>query len=175
MNTLGTVALTVVGVVAVAGIGYGAYNAFDSADQYAEVVKVEPAMKTWQEPTEKCQDVTVQRQKPVKDQHQIAGSVIGAVVGGVIGHQFGGGSGKDVATVAGAAAGGYAGNKTQEKMQAGNTYTATERRCSTVNETRSEQDGYKVTYRLAGQSHTVKMDDEPGDRLPVVDGKVVTD
>lgn len=176
MNTAGTVALTVVGVVALAGIGYGAYSAFDDgADRYAEVVKVEPATRSWQEPVENCRDVTVQRQKPVKDEHQIAGSVIGAVVGGVIGHQFGGGSGKDAATAAGAIAGGYAGNKTQEKIQSGNTYTTTEQRCTTVNKTRTEQDGYNVTYRFDGQTRTVKMDQKPGERLPVIEGKVVTD
>ena len=136
---------------------------------------VKPATKTWQEPNQRCEQVTVQRQKPVKDKHQIAGSAIGAVVGGVIGHQFGGGSGKDVATAAGAVAGGYAGNKAQERIQEGNTYTTTEERCQTIMETRSEQVGYNVTYRFDGQTQTVRMENEPGDRLPVENGRVVTD
>ncbi|HVI26689.1 MAG TPA: glycine zipper 2TM domain-containing protein [Xanthomonadaceae bacterium] len=35
--------------------------------------------------------------------------------------------------------------------------------------------GYDVTYRYDGAEHTVRMDDKPaGDRLPVVDGKLVT-
>ncbi|QDH70202.1 glycine zipper 2TM domain-containing protein [Marilutibacter alkalisoli] len=34
--------------------------------------------------------------------------------------------------------------------------------------------GYDVTYSFEGQERTVRMDEEPGDRLPVVDGKVVT-
>jgi uncharacterized protein YcfJ len=33
---------------------------------------------------------------------------------------------------------------------------------------------YKVTYRYDGQENTVRMDHKPGDRLPVVDGQVVT-
>ncbi|MEO6171406.1 MAG: glycine zipper 2TM domain-containing protein [Lysobacter sp.] len=33
--------------------------------------------------------------------------------------------------------------------------------------------GYDVTYRYQGQDHTVRMDDRPGDRLPVIDGDVV--
>ena len=33
---------------------------------------------------------------------------------------------------------------------------------------------YKVTYRYEGQENTVRMDHKPGDRLPVVDGQVVT-
>jgi uncharacterized protein YcfJ len=35
--------------------------------------------------------------------------------------------------------------------------------------------GYKVTYRLDGQEKTVRMDEKPAsDRLPVIDGQVVT-
>jgi uncharacterized protein YcfJ len=35
--------------------------------------------------------------------------------------------------------------------------------------------GYDVTYRYDGAEHTVRMDQKPaGDRLPVVDGQVVT-
>ncbi len=33
--------------------------------------------------------------------------------------------------------------------------------------------GYDVTYRYQGQDHTVRMNDRPGDRLPVIDGDVV--
>ena len=34
--------------------------------------------------------------------------------------------------------------------------------------------GYDVTYRYDGQERTVRMDQKPGDRLPVIDGQVVT-
>jgi uncharacterized protein YcfJ len=34
--------------------------------------------------------------------------------------------------------------------------------------------GYDVTYRYAGQERTIRMDDKPGQRLPVIDGQVVT-
>ena len=34
--------------------------------------------------------------------------------------------------------------------------------------------GYDVSYRLDGQVHTVRMDQQPGPRLPVIDGQVVT-
>ena len=33
---------------------------------------------------------------------------------------------------------------------------------------------YKVTYRYDGHENTVRMDHKPGDRLPVIDGQVVT-
>lgn len=34
--------------------------------------------------------------------------------------------------------------------------------------------GYDVTYRYEGRTATVRMDHKPGDRLPVIDGQVVT-
>ncbi|NQY85531.1 MAG: hypothetical protein HRT34_12255, partial [Alcanivorax sp.] len=48
MKTAATVALAVVGTVAVAGVGYGGYQALNDEGPYAEVVNVEPATKTWQ-------------------------------------------------------------------------------------------------------------------------------
>ncbi len=34
--------------------------------------------------------------------------------------------------------------------------------------------GYDVTYRYDGQENTIRMDQKPGERLPVIDGQVVT-
>jgi uncharacterized protein YcfJ len=39
---------------------------------------------------------------------------------------------------------------------------------------RSRVVGYDVTYTYRGKSETIRMDSRPGDRLPVVDGEVVT-
>jgi uncharacterized protein YcfJ len=39
---------------------------------------------------------------------------------------------------------------------------------------RSRVVGYDVTYSYHGDSQTIRMDERPGDRLPVVDGEVVT-
>jgi uncharacterized protein YcfJ len=35
--------------------------------------------------------------------------------------------------------------------------------------------GYDVTYRYRGDQQSLRMDDKPGDRLPVIDGRVVTE
>jgi uncharacterized protein YcfJ len=40
--------------------------------------------------------------------------------------------------------------------------------------TEDKTTGYNVTYRYDGQERTIEMDHEPGDRLPVIDGQVVT-
>jgi uncharacterized protein YcfJ len=84
-------------------------------------------------PREVCTDKVVTRQKPVKDENRVLGTVAGAVVGGVVGHEVGGkGTGQDIATVGGAVAGGYAGNRVQKSVQDNATEQTTERVCETV-------------------------------------------
>lgn len=164
----------VLGAVAVtAGGAFATYNMV-SGPKYAEVLAVDPIKETIKTPRQVCEQVQVTKQKPVKDTHQIAGTVLGAVAGGLLGNQVGGGNGKKIATVAGAAAGGYAGNKVQENMQAGNTYTTTENRCRTVTDTSEKVSGYSVKYSLDGKIASITMDHEPGSRIPVVDGQLIT-
>lgn len=161
---IGAVVVTAGGAIAMRG----------HADRYAEVVSVKPVTKSVSTPRQVCEDQVVTRQKPVKDEHQVTGTVVGAVVGGVLGHQIGGGRGKDIATVAGAAAGGYAGNKAQEKIQENNTYQTTEQQCRTVYDSHQETVGYDVRYRLNDKESSVRMDHDPGERIPVKDGAIDT-
>lgn len=163
----------VLGAVGVTAGGAVATYSLVSGPEYAEVLAVQPVTETIKTPREVCKDVTVTRQKPVKDQHQIAGTAIGAVVGGLLGNQVGGGSGKKIATVAGAVGGGYAGNKVQENMQANSTYTTTETRCNTVTDTSEKVVGYDVEYELDGKVGQVRMDRDPGAQIPVKDGQLV--
>jgi uncharacterized protein YcfJ len=156
-----------------AGGAIAGYKAWSDRPVYAEVVKVDPVIKHIKTPRESCHQESVTRQKPVKDQHQIAGTVIGAVVGGVLGNQVGGGNGKKIATVAGAAAGGYAGHTIQGRMQSGDTYTTTEQRCQTVYDATEKQVGYSVHYTLGEKSGVVRMDHDPGKRIRVENGELV--
>lgn len=169
-----------------AGIGIGIASAlalsaaasgslFTPQPTFAEVIASKPVTETIQTPRQECRNVTVTHRKPVQDEHKILGTVVGAALGGVVGHQFGGGSGKKVATAAGAVAGGYAGNQVQGNMQAGDTYTTTEQRCKTVQDTSVNTIGYDVTYRLAGQEGVIRMKQAPGATIPVKDGKLVID
>lgn len=160
-------------VVATAGGSYAGYKAWDEHQRYAEVLDTKPITKHIKTPRESCHDEAVAHQQQPKDEHRIAGTVIGAVVGGVVGNQFGGGNGKKLATVAGAAAGGYAGNQVQDRVQKGNTYTTTERKCETVYDIETKQVGYEVRYRFDGKESIVRMDHEPGERLEIADGKPV--
>ena len=161
-------------VVATAGGAFAGFNMLAKKEPaYAEVLHVDAVRTTVQIPREVCEDVPVTRQKPIQDQHRVAGTLAGAVIGGVLGNQIGSGSGKKIATVAGAAAGGYAGNKVQENMQANNTYVTTERRCHTVTDAHEKVVGYDVSYRYGDEEGKVRMDHEPGARIPVENGELL--
>jgi uncharacterized protein YcfJ len=164
----------VIGTALAAGVGAVAgYKVMNKEPEYAQVLKVTPLTKTVRTPRQECHDVTVTQKAPVKDEHQVIGTVAGAVIGGVIGHQIGGGTGRDIATVAGAAGGGYAGNRVQKNLQDRDTTTSTQQKCQTVYDTSQKQVGYQVHYRLNDQEATVKMDHNPGERIPVRDGHLV--
>jgi uncharacterized protein YcfJ len=144
-----------------------AADAATSADapRYADVISVAPVKQARSAQREECHDEQVVHHRKPKDEHRIAGTVIGAVAGGAIGNQVGGGRGRDLATVAGAIGGGVAGNKIQEKQQRGDTYTTTERRCRTVDVTGEDVVAYDVVYEYLGQTHQVRLDHDPGDRI----------
>lgn len=164
---LGAVGVTAGGAVAT-------YSLVDGGPRYADVLAVTPIKETLKTPREVCREVTVTRQQPVKDQHQIAGTAIGAIAGGLLGNQIGGGNGKKLATVAGAVGGGYAGNKVQEGMQQRDTYTTTETRCSTQTDVSEKVVGYTVKYKLDERVGSVRMDRDPGTQIPVGhDGKLI--
>jgi len=164
----------IVGVaVATAGVAVANFDLLNRNPKYAEVLDVDPVSKSIKTPREECSEQAVTRTKPVKDEHRVAGTVIGAVVGGVLGSQVGSGDGRKVATAAGAAAGGYAGNKVQQGVQNRNTYTTTETQCRTVYDTSEKIVGYDVRYKLRGETSVVRMDHDPGERIPIENGELV--
>jgi uncharacterized protein YcfJ len=169
-NSMSTVMIFGVGI-AVALAGVAGYRSMSGPD-YARVVSVIPVIETVKNPREECRDEVVTRQKPVKDKHQITGTVIGAVAGGVLGNALGGGGKNTGAKIAGAAVGGYAGNKTHEKIQTNNTYESTERVCNTVIDSAERTVGYDVKYLIGDTLGTVRMDHDPGDTIPLKDGKI---
>src|ERR1700676_3194662 len=164
-----------IGVAVAAGAGALASFTLHRQPDYAKVIEVTPLTKSISTPRQSCHDETVTHKKEPRDSHQVIGTVAGAVLGGVIGHQIGGGSGKDIATVAGAAAGGYGGNRIGKHVQEKNKDTTTEQRCATVYDKSEKQVGYSVRYRLGDQEKTIKMNHDPGDRIPVRDGQLVLD
>ena len=165
----------VVGGIAMVVLGAGAASWKTlSKPAFADVVAVKEVTEAVVTPHERCEDVQVKHQAPVKDEHRLAGTAIGGIAGGLLGSTIGHGNGKTLATVAGAAAGGYAGNRVQKNLQEKDVVTTTEHRCRTVNENTRKLVGYEVTYRLDGRDGTVRTSFKPGATLPVKDGHVVT-
>jgi uncharacterized protein YcfJ len=165
----------VAGAIAVGATGAFAGYKYMAGPSGVPVVSVKALSKTVKTPRQECHDEQVTHTNTPKDTNRLAGTGIGAVVGGLLGHGVGGGNGKTLATVAGAAAGGYAGNKIEQKVQQGDTYTATEQRCSTVYDTTETPNGYEVAYELDGKRHRIHMDHDPGKSLPLKNGKVLLD
>jgi uncharacterized protein YcfJ len=174
MNKSLVTGLVIGAAVVTAGAAVANLDVFDRSPKFADVLNVDAVTKTIRTPREVCNDHVVTHTQPAKDEKRIAGTVIGAVVGGVLGNQVGDGSGRKVATAAGAAAGGYAGNKVQQRMQSGNTYTTTEQRCETVYDSSEKIIGYDVRYRLGDKQDTIRMDRDPGQRIPVENGQLQT-
>ncbi|XBS71213.1 glycine zipper 2TM domain-containing protein [Acerihabitans sp. KWT182] len=157
-----------IGVIAASGIAAVAgLDVFSSGPKYAQVVTATPINETIKTPRQQCRTVSVTHRRPVQDENKIAGSLIGAVAGGVLGHQFGGGHGRDVTTVAGALAGGYAGNQVQGSMQNNDTYTTNQERCQTVYDKSQKLLGYDVTYKIGDQQGKIRMDHDPGTKIPL--------
>ncbi len=173
MNTSSLTAIAVGGVLATGLAAFAGYQVV-AGGKGAEVLEAKPITHVVKTSRQECSDQVVTKQKPIKDEKRVAGTVTGALVGAVIGHQIGSGTGQDIATVAGAAAGGYAGNKTQKHIQENNTYQTTENVCKTVYDSHTEETGrYRVRYLLKGKEGVVTMDHDPGRRIPVKDGALV--
>ncbi|MBK4783486.1 MAG: glycine zipper 2TM domain-containing protein [Pantoea sp. Pent] len=157
-----------IGVAAALGVAaVASMDVFDRGPQYAQVLSATPIKESIRQPRQECRNVTLTHRRPVQDENRIAGSVLGAVAGGVIGHQFGGGRGRDIATVAGALAGGYGGNQVQGALQDRDTYTTSDQRCKTVYDKQEKMLGYDVTYKIGDQQGNIRMDNDPGTRIPL--------
>lgn len=165
-----------VGGIAMVVLGAGATAGYRAVTKpaFADVVAVKEVVDTVSTPKERCEDVQVKHQAPIKDEHRIAGSVVGGIAGGLLGSNIGGGKRKTLATVAGASAGAYAGNQVQKNLQEKDTYTTTERRCTTATEKSKKFFGYDVTYRYDGKDGVVRMSDKPGATLPMKNGQVIS-
>jgi uncharacterized protein YcfJ len=147
---------------------------------HAKVVDVEPVYRSieYQVPTEQCRLVDVPVHHATDGYRSYTAPILGAIIGGAIGNAVGHSkTNKKVGTAVGAVLGGTIGrdighdisrDRARRNGAYGTTYR-TEEVCETVVETRTEQelDGYDVTYRYAGQTHTTRMDRDPGNYVRV--------
>lgn len=185
MNALTVAGLSVASITVVAISATAAYQDFNP---YAEVVSVKPAMQAVVVSRESCRDERVTYTRDPENPDKIIASIAGAVMGDAIDTRVGSGSrqyaasndpgtsdatANDATTVIVTVAGGYAGNKIKQSMQGSDTYETTERVCVTIQDSTLQKVGYDVTYRLSGRDQDLRMDHDPGSRIPLADGQVV--
>lgn len=105
---------------------------------------------------------TVSSVRAVKEQGEASmiGPAAGGLLGGVLGHQIGNGSGRTIATIAGAAAGAGIGTEVERRTKATSHYVVAVR----LNDGRSESFTYASPPGV-----------QPGDKIRVVDGRLLHD
>ena len=142
---------------AFSGLSYagGAYT------DYANVISVEPNMRTVNRPERNCwtEQITVQQPQSYSN----ASPMLGAIVGGAIGNSIGKGDGRRAATAAGVAIGAIAGDKYRE---GGVTYRDVQR-CDVTYSQEQVVSGYNVVYEYGGKQFTTVMQTQPSSTIPV--------
>lgn len=156
-----------------AGAGYGGDQRGPIFRDEAEVIHVEPIIRTVEiaVPERECWEEEVRFPagygQPVSPTRAIAGGIIG----GVIGNQVGRGRGKTAATIAGTVLGASIGHDLARRSaaRAHGDRIAYEQRCRTIQRYRTEErtEGYWVTYRYRGETFKTRLPYDPGDRLTV--------
>ncbi len=137
-------------ITAVAG-----YSLLD-AGEYIEVISVNPAYTTVHTPIEGCAEQSRQSDPASKPAARRSVPIAGALIGSLENKH------------------GSSNNATHSLENSPLQEQTSPMVPETCYETHQIQNGYDVTYRFNGEVHIVDMDFDPGRRLPVVDGQVVT-
>lgn len=134
----------IVGAVVLAAAGsIFAKSDYNPLHKYATVVSVEPAFNTTRTPRQVCGDEATLAQAPTTGENPTAPTADQPKAAAA--------KPSDAAAAKGAEAG----------------------PCVVVYDTSSVQSGYDVTYELDGIQKVVRMDRNPGTRIPVEDGELV--
>lgn len=134
--------------VVTAGLAFASFRILEGDAQFAEVLAVQPIVESVQRPRQECpEELTV-------DGHRAPGTP---------------GAPHAVPTAL-ALANPVATATSAAQDPAPNPATTN---CRTVYESILETIGYDVVYRLGNRQGTVRMDHDPGDRIPVKDGELV--
>jgi uncharacterized protein YcfJ len=160
---------------------YGGPRDADPGLEWAQVVRVDPIIDTFEEPVsrDECWNEPVEYVEPRyayqsgRQRDGTGGALLGAIIGGALGNQVGKGDGRRAATIAGAVIGGSIGHDRATRggyREVGSTVRrGSERVCDTrVDYQRREQVvGYDVTYVYNGREYRTNTDAHPGDRIQV--------
>ena len=147
MNNTALAGIIVGGVVLVAAGSIFANSGYNPLQKYATVISVEPAFDTTRTPRQLCGDEAALAQAST--------------------------TGTDTVAAAPAPAPRPAKPEQAPASEAGNAATEPSAECVVVFDTNSVQSGFDVTYELDGTQKVVRMEHDPGKRIPVEDGELV--
>ena len=147
MNNTALAGIIVGGVVLAAAGSMVANSGYNPLQKYAEVVSVEPAFDTTRTPRQVCGDEAALAQAAVPGAAAVAAVPAPEPVA--------------------------AKPKPAAAPKAGDAEPDASSDCVVVYDTRSVQAGFDVTYELDGAQKVVRMDRDPGKRIPVEDGELV--
>lgn len=156
MNNTALAGIIVGGVVLAAAGAIFANSGYNPLQKYATVVAVEPAFDTTRTPRQVCGDEAALAQAALP----------GADLAGTA----------PPPTPATAALPPQTAAKPEqatEDSKAGNADADASAECVVVYDTSSTQAGFDVTYEIDGTQKVVRMDRDPGKRIPVEDGELV--
>jgi len=143
--------------------------AYGGGQDWAQVVSATPVVQVISVPQHQrvCRQVQVRRMVP--ERRSATPSILGAVIGGIIGNQFGGGRGRAAMTVAGAALGSSVAQDEQYRRYPPRHYQTVEDRCGYETHWHNQEQitAWDVTYRYQGKLYQTRMNERPGDRIPV--------
>ena len=153
MNNTVLAGIIVGGVVLAAAGSIVASSGYNPLQKYATVVSVEPAFDTTRTPRQLCGD------EAALAQASMTGDAAAAAA--------------PTPTPAPAPAPEPAKPEQAPGSKADSAEADTSAECIVVFDTNSVQSGFDVTYELDGAQKVVRMDRDPGKRIPVEDGELV--
>ena len=144
---------TVLGAfVAAGGAAITSHKLLDHGE-YADVVSVTKLTQEIKTPREECRDEVVTQQPSITNESGVVGSVGGAIAGDVIGNETGA--------------------PLQPDIEQHSAYQTTENVCSTVYDVREHTVGYNVEYRIGDRAGHLRLDHDPGPRIPLHNGQLI--
>lgn len=159
-------------VLAVAALSIAAPVLAETRYEYAQVVESTPVYRIVEvsSPREECWNEEIAHRHDGGSNSRtpaLLGTIIGGALGNAVGH---GKSNKRVGAVVGAVLGHSIGRDIVANNRSGGTvHYETVRQCETVYDYHEEERiiGYQVQYLYNNEEYSVRMDNDPGDRVRV--------
>jgi uncharacterized protein YcfJ len=129
------------------------------ATEFGTVVSSTPVFASVPVAQQQCVDEPVAYRRP----NSGGGALLGAIAGAAIGNSFGGGTGRAVATGIGMVTGAAVGD--QVESNGSPPVSTTAQRCHNVTRYENRAIGYDVVYDFQGVRRSVRLAQDPGDRV----------